>query len=160
MLDNNQREEREGRRPFAMDLISDLGDNKAVGGGFLGAMPASFATQMGFGTVRGPKAGSDEDQSRMGKLMLARMNTLELGFREVLKEVKDWRRIGDEEGKGGAAQSRRKERDGKTGKALGKRREEEEIWVDEEDGGGGNGNGNGNGGPGNNDLRVGMGSSI
>lgn len=79
-----------------MDLGSDIGDNKAIGGGYVGAVPNSFATQMAYatGAMRAGQAaaGGNEDQQRMGKLMLARMNALEEGFREVLKEVKDWRK--------------------------------------------------------------------
>ncbi len=81
---------------FTMDLGSDIGDNKAIGGGYIGGVPNSFATQMAFatGAMRAGQAaaGGNEDQQRMGKLMLARMNALEEGFREVLKEVKDWRK--------------------------------------------------------------------
>ncbi|KAL9075762.1 MAG: hypothetical protein Q9161_001514 [Pseudevernia consocians] len=81
---------------FTMDLGSDIGDNKAIGGGYIGAVPNSFATQMAYatGAMRAGQAaaGGNEDQQRMGKLMLARMNALEEGFREVLKEVKDWRK--------------------------------------------------------------------
>ena len=80
---------------FTMDLGSDIGDNKAIGGGFIG-VPNSFATQMAYatGAMRAGQAaaGGNEEQQRMGKLMLARMNALEEGFREVLKEVKDWRK--------------------------------------------------------------------
>ena len=80
---------------FTMDLGSDIGDNKAMGGGFVG-VPNSFATQMAYatGAMRAGQAaaGGNEEQQRMGKLMLARMNALEEGFREVLKEVKDWRK--------------------------------------------------------------------
>ena len=86
-----------GRRSsLTMDLGSDLGDNKAVGGGFIGAVPSSFATQMAFATgamrAKQAAAGENDDQNRMGKLMLARMNTLEEGFRDILKEFKDWRK--------------------------------------------------------------------
>ena len=81
---------------FTMDLGSDIGDNKAIGGGYVGGVPNSFATQMAYatGAMRAGQAaaGRNEDQQRMGKLMLARMNALEEGFREVLKEVKDWRK--------------------------------------------------------------------
>ena len=81
---------------FTMDLGSDIGDNKAIGGGYIGVVPNSFATQMAFatGAMRAGQAaaGGSEDQQRMSKLMLARMNALEEGFREVLKEVKDWRK--------------------------------------------------------------------
>lgn len=93
MFDNQGRDRRSS---LNMDLGSDLGDNKAVGGGFVGAVPSSFATQMAFasGAMRAKQqaAGESEDQRRMGKLMLARMNTLEEGFRDILKEVKDWRK--------------------------------------------------------------------
>ena len=106
---------RERRSSLTMDLGSDLGDNKAVGGGFVGAVPASLATQMAFATagMRARKAAQreDDDQSRMSKLMLARMNTLEEGFREVIREVKDLRREGGE-GKGkGLARARSKKED-------------------------------------------------
>ena len=85
---------RRGRRSsFSLDIGSDLGDNKAVGGGFIGAVPASIASQMAFANV-GMKARraaqrEEDDQSRMSKLVLARMNALEEGFRDVIKEVKD-----------------------------------------------------------------------
>ena len=92
MLDN-----RRGRRSsLTLDLGSDIGDNKAAGGGFVGAFPSSFATQMAFATdamrAKQRAAGENEDQRMMGKLMLARMNTLEEGFRDILKEVKEWRK--------------------------------------------------------------------
>ena len=84
------------RSLLAMDLGSDIGDNKAMGGGFVGAVPASFTTQMAMATG-GMRLGFDtatgvDDQRMMSRLMLARLNILEEGFREVLKEVKDWRR--------------------------------------------------------------------
>lgn len=87
---------------FAMELGSDIGDNKAVGGGFVGAVPSNFATQMAFvtGAVRAGQAAAasgNEDQRMMGKLMLARMNALEEGFRDVVKEVKDWRKKAEED---------------------------------------------------------------
>ena len=89
-------QERRRRSSLNMDLGSDLGDNKAVGGGFVGAIPSSFATQMAFatGAIRAKQAAAseNEDQNRMGKLMLARMNTLEEGFKDILKEFKDWRK--------------------------------------------------------------------
>ncbi|PGH28790.1 hypothetical protein GX50_08465 [[Emmonsia] crescens] len=84
-----------------MDLGSDLGDNKAVGGGFIGAIPSSFATQMAYATgglrrPAPPLAGS-ESQDMLSKLVLARMRTLEEGFREVIWEVKGMRREGERE---------------------------------------------------------------
>ena len=86
----------ERKRPSLLhDLGSDLGDNKAIGGGYIGPIPSSFQTQMAYATgamrARRAAAGGSEDQSMMSRLMLARMNTLEEGFRDILKEVKDWR---------------------------------------------------------------------
>ena len=86
------------RSSLTMDLGSDLGDNKAAGGGFVGAVPPSLATQMAYATagMRARKAAQrdEDDQSRMSKLMLARMNTLEEGFRDVIQEVRSMRREG------------------------------------------------------------------
>lgn len=134
----------EGRGTFAMELGSDIGDNKAVGGGFVGAVPSSFATQMAFATDamrlgQAAVASGNEDQRMMGKLMLARMNGLEEGFREVLKEVKDWRKeesrsIGDDRsdiksgGKGKTRKSARKDDKSKTKSHLAG-----VEWVDQED---------------------------
>ena len=109
---------RRGRRSsLTLDLGSDLGDNKAVGGGFVGALPAtSFVTQMEFAAagMRARKAAQREEdsQSRMSKLVLARMNALEEGFRDLIKEVKDMRRD-DGEGKSkGIMKVRSKKEDG------------------------------------------------
>ena len=104
---------RDRRSSPTLDLGSDLGDNKAVGGGFVGAVPASFATQMAFATagMRARKlAERGDDENRISKLMLARMNNLEEGFREVIREVRDLRKPdekggrvrGKKEGKGRA----------------------------------------------------------
>lgn len=85
---------RRGRRhSLTMDLGSDIGDNKAIGGGYVGAISNSFATQMAYAThaMRAGQNGND-DQQWMGKLMLARMTALEEGFRDIFKEVKDWRK--------------------------------------------------------------------
>jgi hypothetical protein len=91
-LDEGVRERRR-RSSLALGLGSDLGDNKAIGGGFVGAVPSSFATQMAYATggLRRP-ADSNGNQDMLGKLMLARMKALEEGFREVIREVKDLRR--------------------------------------------------------------------
>ncbi|MCJ1311997.1 hypothetical protein MMC25_005671 [Agyrium rufum] len=101
------------RRNLPFDIGSDIGDNKAVTGGFIAPMmPASFATQMEFSQRMKTDAAArakveaqaaarlgaanffNEDQQRMSKLMLARMNMLEQGFRAVVNEVKDWRKEG------------------------------------------------------------------
>lgn len=91
---------------MAFDLASDLGDNKAAPNSGIAGMPASFATQMAFADrLRRMKSVErreerEEDDRRMSKLVLARMNTLEEGFREMLKEVKDM--------KGAEAQGKKK----------------------------------------------------
>ena len=134
MLDTQQ-----GHKPsLAFDIGSDIGDNKAIGGGFV---PASFATQMAFatGTLRAghDAAGSNDDQRIMSKMMMARMTNLEEGFRDVIKEVKDWRK-----GETMSADDRAKTRPGKTkskkiSRREGKKKQEAdgvtEEWVDEQD---------------------------
>ncbi|CAG7918840.1 unnamed protein product [Penicillium olsonii] len=84
-----------GKRPRAsllFDLGSDLGDNRAVAGGFAGAIPSSFQTQMGFAAAGLRRDAPNQTQDMLSKLVLARMNNIEEGFREVIKEVKDLRR--------------------------------------------------------------------
>ena len=132
------------RRPrgLTMDLGSDIGDNKAIGGGYVGAIPHSFATQMAFasGGMRAGQAadGENEDQQRMGKLMLARMNALEEGFREVLKEVKDWRKddnksAADDRAPGmKAARTKSKRSTKKEGKMKARVGAKENDWADEQ----------------------------
>lgn len=129
---------------FALELGSDIGDNKAVGGGFVGAVPSSFATQMAFATSamragQAAVANGNEDQRMMGKLMLARMNALEEGFREVLKEVKEWRKeesrnAGEDrlEVKSGGGKSKRPAR--KDGKAKVTPQSHGVEWVDVREG--------------------------
>ena len=123
---------RDTRRPSSalLDIGSDLGDNKAVGGGFVGGMPGSLATQMMWGErARGGVEEGGEEQRRMGKLMLARMNGLEEGLRDVVREVKEWRRDGV--GSAGEGRRRGKRRRGKGGSEEGRGGGVGE-WVDEE----------------------------
>ncbi|KAJ5097899.1 hypothetical protein N7532_004900 [Penicillium argentinense] len=80
------------QRSLLFDLGSDLGDNKAVVGAFTGGVPSSFNTQMAFATGRLRRDGPSQTQDMLSKLVLARMNNIEEGFREVIKEVKDLRR--------------------------------------------------------------------
>lgn len=87
------------RRPsfnaMALDLASDLGDNRVVPDA-IGAFPASFGTQLDMNMAalrreqqRGRGSNGDNDTTRrLNKLMLARMEKMELGFQEVLREVK------------------------------------------------------------------------
>lgn len=82
------------QRPPLFDLGSDLGDNRAVASGFAGAIPSSFNTQMAFATGGLRHDAPSHNQDMLSKLVLARMNNIEEGFREVLKEVKDLARGG------------------------------------------------------------------
>lgn len=86
------RREEPVRTSLAMDLGSDIGDNKAMGGGFVGGIPASFATQMAYATggLRPQRSSSDENEL-FGRLVLARMNKLEEGLKEVIYEVRESR---------------------------------------------------------------------
>lgn len=95
------------RRPsFLFDLGSDLGDNKELANGFLGmgmGAPGSFTTEMALATglhrrrsspdvhVRHQDRDRDRDRDQLSRLVLARMNNIEEGFREVIREVKDLR---------------------------------------------------------------------
>lgn len=88
------------RRRSSLDMgMSDLGlDNNP--NALLGAVPSSFATQMAMATGAlkglGPRAGREEDtEGMMGRLMLARMKTLEEGFAEVVREFKGMRTAGN-----------------------------------------------------------------
>lgn len=88
------------RRRSSLDMgMSDLGlDNNP--NALLGAVPSSFATQMAMATGvlkgLGARAGREEDtEGMMGRLMLARMKTLEEGFAEVVREVRGMRTAGN-----------------------------------------------------------------
>ncbi|KAJ5200806.1 hypothetical protein N7491_008388 [Penicillium cf. griseofulvum] len=84
-----------GTRPrsaLLFDLGSDLGDNRAVAGGFSGVLPSSFQTQLGFAPPVLRREPPTQTQDMLSKLVLARMNNIEEGFREVIKEFKDLRR--------------------------------------------------------------------
>ncbi|KAL4918352.1 hypothetical protein BDW62DRAFT_181786 [Aspergillus aurantiobrunneus] len=73
-------------------LGSDLGDGKAIANGFVGGAPSSFTTQMAYATGGIRRRGSPHrSQDMLSKLVLARMNNIEEGFREVIREVKDLR---------------------------------------------------------------------
>lgn len=87
----------------ALDLASEIGDNKfnAIGGGGghgggddFGGIPASFSEaflrERTFERRRQEekKRNEEEEKGMVNRIMLARMNTLEEGFREVLKEIK------------------------------------------------------------------------
>ncbi|KAL8943024.1 MAG: hypothetical protein Q9216_001312 [Gyalolechia sp. 2 TL-2023] len=124
---------------FALDLGSDIGDNKALGGGFVGVIPSSFATQMAYASnmKTGQASRGNDDQQRMSKLMLARFNQLEEGFREVIKEVKDWKRddtkSADERPVSRRGKTKPQQIGGRGGKVRGEAEIEERTWVDEND---------------------------
>ncbi|ORY16701.1 hypothetical protein BCR34DRAFT_597411 [Clohesyomyces aquaticus] len=116
----------------ALDLASDLGDNR-IGPdyGALGALPASFTTQLEMAARARVRAGSDDESNRMSRIMLARMTTLEEGFRDVLNEVKGLRK-GSEDGgpsragsKGQSAVEEHMKKRGKGKKRMDRRNMEE-----------------------------------
>ncbi|CAD6448547.1 f0e7a120-99ba-474b-af5d-3371ab3f9f83 [Sclerotinia trifoliorum] len=63
----------------------------------LGAVPSSFQTQMAIATEMAMKRDKKEETAdgMMGRLMLARMKTLEEGFAEVVKEFRGMRTAGN-----------------------------------------------------------------
>lgn len=84
----------------ALDLASEIGDNKwgpsgGIDGGGISGMPASFSEQMmrehqlQRRREEERRRTEDEEKGMVNRILLARMHTLEEGFREVLKEVKD-----------------------------------------------------------------------
>lgn len=92
-----------------MDIVSDIGDNQAIGGGYVGAIPASFATQM-FHAANARKQREDrnEEQERMSRLMMARLTNLEESMREVIHGVRDM--AGSGTASGGGSRQRSPER--------------------------------------------------
>jgi hypothetical protein len=92
VLSLDQRRRDPSFNALALDLASDLGDNKhGPDFGNLGALPGSFTTQLEMAARARARNGSDDESNRMSRIMLARMTTLEEGFRDVLKEVKGLR---------------------------------------------------------------------
>lgn len=90
-----------GRDPsfdaIALDLASDIGDNRPYNENQQNLqMAGSVNTHLhGFGEgmkkrQRAQREKVDES-NMMSRMVLARMNTLEEGFKDILKEVKDWR---------------------------------------------------------------------
>ncbi|OAG44794.1 hypothetical protein AYO21_00755 [Fonsecaea monophora] len=79
------------RKPsLEMDLVSDIGDNRAIGGGYVGALPSSFAVHMVKGTIESRHEKEKKEQQELfTKIMMARMNALEESFREVIHEMRD-----------------------------------------------------------------------
>jgi hypothetical protein len=80
---------------IALDLASDLGDNNLNPNfGNLNTLPASFTTQFELAARMKARdrerknSDTESDSNRMSRIMLARMTTLEEGFRDMLQEVK------------------------------------------------------------------------
>lgn len=120
--------------------VSDFGlDNNP--NAMLGAVPSSFATQMAMATGAlkglGPRAGREEDtEGMMGRLMLARMKTLEEGFAEVVKEFRGMRTAGnssvegnDSLGFGGRGKGKERAGGGKKRRPEGMNRTRSEVDV-------------------------------
>lgn len=90
------------RKPsLEMDLVSDIGDNRAIGGGYVGALPSSFAALMakGSGGSRQSKE-QKEEQEMFAKIMMARMNSLEESFRDVIYEMREAMKQGEAQNDG------------------------------------------------------------
>jgi hypothetical protein len=89
----NNRKREPSFNAIALDLASDLGDNNLNPNfGNLNTLPASFTTQFELAARMKARerqgSDADSDSNRMSRIMLARMTTLEEGFRDMLKEVK------------------------------------------------------------------------
>jgi hypothetical protein len=93
-----RRQIRHRRSSLDLDITSDMG---LPDPNHLGAVPSSFATQMAMATgmvprnIGGRGAGGENDGSTermMGRLMLARMKTLEEGLEEVVRGFRDMKR--------------------------------------------------------------------
>ncbi|KAF4984616.1 hypothetical protein FZEAL_238 [Fusarium zealandicum] len=83
---------KDSRRLSSLDL-SAMSDNPNLLDP-MGAMPASFQTQMAMAMMKDNRlraaGGADGgDRDRMGRLVLARMKTLEESFADVIKEMRD-----------------------------------------------------------------------
>ncbi|KAF2157516.1 hypothetical protein K461DRAFT_289823 [Myriangium duriaei CBS 260.36] len=86
---------------MALDLASDLGDNRfgpnLVDVGGISGMPASFSEQMlrerelSRRREDERRRSEQEEKEVLGRMVLTRMNTLELGFREVISAVREMR---------------------------------------------------------------------
>ena len=107
------------RSSLEMDLVSDIGDNKAIGGGYVGAIPASFASKMAYANNalrqsqiqlrQEEEKRRQESSETVSRLIMTRLNTLEEGFREVVHEVREGMR---QVGSGVASRQRSPEREG------------------------------------------------
>ncbi len=125
-------------RPSSIDmnLTFELGADRNI----LGGVPSSFATQMMMATGggrNGRNGGGTENSDMMSRLMLTRMNALEEGFRDVLNEVKEWRKedrfsqAGQDNSQSGGKGKRPTRRSGKKTPKAGTPDEEKFGWHDQ-----------------------------
>jgi hypothetical protein len=108
---------------MAMDITSDL---DLPDTNFIGAVPASFATQMAMATglMKTTGVGNDSTDRMMGRLMLARMKTLEEGLQEVVREFREMRTQGNSPADTGDDRRRA----GDKGKKVAGKKRERENW--------------------------------
>jgi hypothetical protein len=118
-LSQQQIRHRRSSMDMALDITSDFG---VPDPNFTVAVPASFATQMAMATglMKGTSGGNDSTDRMMGRLMLARMKTLEEGLQEVVREFREMRTQGNSPADTG--DERRRSGD-KGKKVAGKKRE-------------------------------------
>lgn len=84
----------------ALDLASDIGDNRYLGlaeGSGANLLSTSFQTQLDFAS-RMRNRRSEEESNMVSRMVLARMNTIEEGFKDILREVKGLRSAGNSRG--------------------------------------------------------------
>ena len=85
------------RRPpsdvLALDLASDIGDNFHHDSA-AGMLSSSFQTQFMRGMESMRRRNRDHDNSAVSRMVLSRMNNLEEGFKDILREVKNLRNAG------------------------------------------------------------------
>ena len=87
----------------------------------VGGVPSSFATQMAIatGAVQTRHGAFGGDAHRMSRLMLTRMQTLEAGLREVVREIKELRRDEARDDDKSTKSTVRKEHGGKAARERG-----------------------------------------
>lgn len=124
---------------IALDLASDIGDNRHVaaaagsysppGDGGAEMLSASFQTQLAMATGALRKRHSEEESNMMSRMVLARMNTIEEGFKDILKEVKEWRNMGSRGGTSRGTSAGDAESVATAGKVLARRMERRERRI-------------------------------
>lgn len=122
-LDSQLSQQQIRRRRSSMDMALDITSDFGVPDPNLtGAVPASFATQMAMATwlMKGNGTGNDSTDRMMGRLMLARMKTLEEGLQEVVREFREMRTQGNSPADTG---DERKRSADKGKKVVGKKKE-------------------------------------